>query len=68
MRRQLDRSRPFGIVCGGVYDQYEQDGRLFDPSGFEIGGEEIPEKEKEEPTYDVETRRPRRKRSQKNQV
>ena len=43
MKRMLDRSRPFDIVCGGVYDCFQQDGRDFGPSGEEVGGEDFPD-------------------------
>lgn len=40
----LDRSRPFGEVCGEAAWRYEQDGKRFDSQGREIepdvGGED----------------------------
>ena len=33
----LDRSRPFGVTYGPVAHAYEQDGKLFDGSGWEMG-------------------------------
>lgn len=37
-RRQLDRTRPYGEVCGGSSNshRFEQDGILFGPDGVEM--------------------------------
>lgn len=48
----LDRKKPFGEVYGaGVAHRYEQDGKLFDDDGNEIGSEEPADK----PTVEAKT-------------
>lgn len=34
----LDRTKPFGTVCGAADYAYEQDGKQFDRAGNEVGG------------------------------
>lgn len=36
---RLDRSKSFGTVTGIASHRYEQDGRLFDQDGNQVGGE-----------------------------
>lgn len=36
---KLDRSKPFGTVYGPANHAFEQDGRLFDQAGNEVGAE-----------------------------
>lgn len=43
---KLDRNRPYGQVFGDAQYAYEQDGKLFDHQGEEVGAEPVATEQK----------------------